>query len=386
METFPDEIVDDILLYTWTSSDWATPKSRWSVYRKVLGLSRQWNRIIRSVVLQYRYLETLVDFQVYSHLRLPFAETITNSHYPYLRISYNDTSLSYLHVFGLESYLYHCDELDIPPQCGADLWKLFHSLAERESAPRRMSVALEGLTNHYYNQCQWSTVALPSVAVLNITSVKPISWYWDIMDFKALLASFPNLVHLHTDAVIDLRRITESLQTVRTLTLDISAADHASPLMPWRLQDVLEDRAFQPEKVVIESGPFKPKGWGNLCAVCDTVGVMLVHAIKEVDSTPNQLIPFAVNTTNHMRGLEVVSLRSSGQLLAITVPLPVPYLRTICFLMVMRKRGLDEQSYQREVGQSNVSLHVSKWTRWCLATCVLYNDPPTLLPFKLLRA
>ncbi|THH29802.1 hypothetical protein EUX98_g4393 [Antrodiella citrinella] len=289
--TFPDEIVEDILIRAWMSSSWSTPKSRWLFYCKILGLSRQWNRIVYSVIVQYRCLETLADFQLYNHLCPPtgtLEETEQQPRCKYLRIPYNDMALSYLYGFKLHPYLVCCDELDVIPMYDGKLWTICRLLVNNEHV-RALSFDLSSFAVRAFpDPYIWPHLIAnaPTLVVTTLSiNTQNIGWFYrDILDFKAALTPFPKLAHLRTNVPVSLLLVSEYLRSLVTLTLDIPPLYlkdfHATSLLNWSLISALKKGAFQPKKITVESGPLKPIGWDELCKICDTLGVVLIYSVK----------------------------------------------------------------------------------------------------------
>ncbi|KAH8092507.1 hypothetical protein BXZ70DRAFT_457401 [Cristinia sonorae] len=322
--TFPDELVEEILICAWVYSTWSSPKSRWLLYQKTLRICRQWNAIIRSVVDKYRFLESLADFQLYSHLdylRSKHCDTLSLP-FKYLRIPYNDMAISYSDGFQLGSYLNRCSELEISPMYDGKLWALCRLLSfAAKPHLRSLSVAFENWAAYpFSDKTAWeetvsrAVVTLPSVTSLSITctNTKNTQWiYRNILDFKSALIPFPNLTHLRTNVPVTIGLVTEYLQKLVILTLDIPPLYfknlRGTSLLNWGLVTALRNRAFQPKKVVIESGPLKPSGWDRLAETCQVMNVELVHEVKyaETYQQPSRID----GVTESARYLEAASLR-----------------------------------------------------------------------------
>ena len=316
--TFPDEIVEDILIRAWLSPNWPSPKERWLWYFKILGISRQWNRIIRSVVFNYRMLQTLADFQLYTHLHPPTLEDGTARRFKYLKFPSNDLAMTFLYAFDLEQYLDQCIELDIAPMSDGNLWTLLKilSCADVETPLRSFAFAFQNYAAHSFpTKDIWGDLVtrapkLSAITTLSITctSTKQTGWiYRDIMDFRSSLLPFPNLKHLRTNVPISLNLVAEYLQTLVTLTLDVPPVYlktfHATSLLNWGLISALKNGAFRPRKVVIESGPLKPLGWDQLRKVCETQGVLLVYEVKySGEVVPPRVIPPVEESTRNLEG------------------------------------------------------------------------------------
>lgn len=317
--TFPDEIVEDILIRVWLSWEWTYPKARWIVYHKLLGISRQWSRITRSVALHYRVLESLVDFQVYAHL-CSHGQPTYSRRYKYLRMPYTDMTLSYLEAFDMTSLMSSCAELDVSPMYDGRLWPLCRMVADSDPQLRCLSFKFEDFAAesscHEYDRIEAVLLApkLTSVTTLNITCTNPkrIEWiYRNVVDFKSMLLPFPNLAHLRTNIPISLLLAAEYLKSLVTLTLDVPPVYmkhfHATSILSWGLITALKTRAISPQKIIIESGPLHPIGWEQLCKVCDTLGIQTVfvstYAKTYVVPTP---VRSAKETMRYLEGKVVV--------------------------------------------------------------------------------
>lgn len=294
--TFPDEIVEDILIRVWLCSEWTHPKDRWIAYCKLLNISRQWNHIIQSVVLQYRVLETLVDFQVYSHFCSSPEQPPCSRRYKYLRMPWSDLALSFLAPFEMSSFVASCDELDVSPMPNGRLWSLCHMLGNADSQSRALSFNFEEFAADIHLEKRDGNVVisyppkLPLVTTLDITCTNPelLEWiYRDVVDVRAMLYPFPNLAHLRINLPVPLFLVAEYLQSLVTLTLDIpptyTKKPHPTSLSNWGIVPALKNHAIAPEKIVIESG-LKPVGWEELCKVCDTLGIQAIFVLKYTET------------------------------------------------------------------------------------------------------
>ncbi|TCD62534.1 hypothetical protein EIP91_006761 [Steccherinum ochraceum] len=296
LQTFPDELVEDILIRAWLSTDWSSPKRRWFLYRTVLGLSRQWNRIMRAVVMQFRVLESLADFQMYSHLSTSFMLQVLLP-VKYIRIPFLDLTDSYLLAFHMIPMVQSSAEVDIPSMSDGDFWRLCKTIDKDRFRPRHQSLAFAFknyavLSHNQTCDSSMSELTRKTPKVSFITGLT-ITWTklresggfcYDLTDFKCMLLPFPNLAHLRTNIPISLLLVSDLLKSLVTLTLDIPPLYikdfHATSLLPWSVITSLKKRAFVPQKIIVESGPLKPIGWDILCNVCDTLGVKTLYIIK----------------------------------------------------------------------------------------------------------
>ena len=65
---FPEELIEHVLISGWLLQEWSSPIERWKFFEAILKASHVWNRIMRSVVLHFRVLETFIDFQGYANV------------------------------------------------------------------------------------------------------------------------------------------------------------------------------------------------------------------------------------------------------------------------------------------------------------------------------
>ncbi|TCD65968.1 hypothetical protein EIP91_001960 [Steccherinum ochraceum] len=320
--SFPDELVEDILIRAWLDTDWSSPKQRWFLYCKILGLSRQWRRIMQDVAIHYRLFESLADFQAYTLLA-----SSSDSAFPpakYLRIPYSDLSTSYLDAFDMTPLVQSCSEVDVIPMFDGRLWELCNLINRGGPQPQLQSLAFAFENYAVFNflhQHRWAEVVqasprMSSVTTLSITCTNPRETGWvyrDILDFKCMLLPFPNLVHLRTNVPISLLLVSKHLKALVTLTLDIPPLYlknfHATSILSWGVISALKTQAFVPKKITVESGSLKPIGWDQLCTLCDALGVETVFIPKYA---PTYEAPMPVRSAKEaLRYLEAASVRFS---------------------------------------------------------------------------
>lgn len=340
--SFPDELVEDILIRVWLGRSWKSFKERWYFYCASQLVNKQWCRIIRTVMLKYVILESLLDFQVYDFLlkRMleddapedapedptdavsPTQESVAEGKQPRKEGRKFNTAL--IRIPGSRTTSYNLSTFT------HGRWKLFipsckHCMFFLRGHCRLADVTIfgkDGLSLRTVtfmiaasieledaNTLATEAVRFPEAKTVHIlrcpsADVKRVST--NLVEVKAILSAFPNLKHLTMNSPISLVPLTSYLSKLETLTLEIPPvyikSYRATSVHGWNIFAALkasgppnlgEDEpppgdVFRPKRLIISTEQRLPNGWDQLAEVCEQYDVELVH---QVDYGAEQMLP-----------------------------------------------------------------------------------------------
>lgn len=284
IKTVPEDILDEILVWAWLRSDWK--RSRWQFYNRMKKVSRAFRRIIRSVVLRFRCLETGIDFQAYH--RMEQARSSDYS-YPYLRIRCDDLFSAHLIASALHSFLEHCQSLEIvfsPLISVTRHLSRMTSLLQLNHIVGSIALSFELLRTTTRNEPSSlpTTFRLPSVKRLRImctdttglVSLNETFWH-------CIVGPFPNVTDLFTNVAIDHVSWSSDLQYLRTITLQLPAFSTSTSyaLDAWRIDDGVRKGTWRYLKTIaVECDQRKPSGWEDLEETCEKHGVEIIQLAR----------------------------------------------------------------------------------------------------------